>query len=310
MVRADTDFHLALFRFRACSRWSRSWRAASCTRTASVPVGALASPPDARRRRTRHVPILDALAATGRHRAAPGAGDHLDTIVERNQHDRIRHPEMADILRAMQQHARRPIRETLPIAYGAGNLFARNAAAWNVPLPPMESRDLTGSAACLPPAAAGRTVAPGVVVFVHGGGWTFGSPDTHDRFARLLAQHAGSPSSCPTTGWPPSIHARPRSTTCWRSSPALDALPELQGPLVLCGDSAGANIALATALATARRATRCRCSTAASRRSSTRPATASNGDGRFGLGTARMRWYWNNWQGPDADARAARCTPI
>ena len=75
-------------------------------------------------------------------------------------------------------------------------------------------------------------------------------------------------------------------------------------PVVLFGDSAGANIALAAALAGA-------------------PAqmlslvygcfaplfdTASQrdcGDGRFGLTTARMRWFWDNWQGRARDPRAA-----
>jgi acetyl esterase len=213
------------------------------------------------------------------------------------------HPEMAVILRAMQD-APAPDPASLPLD-SARALFATSAAAWNLPLPAMESRNRSvGGVPC-------RVLTPqnrrsGIVVFVHGGGWTFGSPETHDRFARLLAHHAGVGVVVPDYRLAPEHPCPAAIDDVLAVIAGLDALPDLQGPLALCGDSAGANIALATALA-----------------SPVLPIAAlsllygcfapifdtdshhENGDGRFGLGTARMRWYWKNWQGPAADTRAA-----
>ena len=67
-------------------------------------------------------------------------------------------------------------------------------------------------------------------------------------------------------------------------------------PLVLFGDSAGANISLACAIAGAP------ASMLSLAYGCFGPVfdTASHrecGDGRFGLSTERMRWFWNNWQG-------------
>jgi acetyl esterase len=213
------------------------------------------------------------------------------------------HPEMADILRAMQSTPA-PDPQTLPIGT-ARNLFARNAVAWNLPLPPMESRDeRLGNVSCRLLLPANRRA--GVVVFMHGGGWTFGSPDTHDRFTRLLAQHAGVAIIVPEYRLAPEHPCPAAIDDVLAVITGLDALPELQGPLVLCGDSAGANIALATALALPPG----RVDALSLLYGCFAPifdteSHRENGDGRFGLGTARMRWYWNNWQGPVADARAS-----
>jgi acetyl esterase len=213
------------------------------------------------------------------------------------------HPEMADILRAMQA-APAPDPATLPIQT-ARTLFASNATALNQPLPEMESRDeVVGGVPCrllLPP-----TRRDGVLVFVHGGGWTFGSPDSHDRFARLLALHAEIAVVVPDYRLAPEHPCPAAIEDVLAVIAGLDALPEVQGKLLLGGDSAGANIALAAALA-----------------SPARPIAAlsllygcfapifeteshrQNGDGRFGLSSAKMRWYWDNWLGTAADARAS-----
>jgi acetyl esterase len=136
-------------------------------------------------------------------------------------------------------------------------------------------------------------------VFVHGGGWTFGSPASHERCARVLAQATGMKVLLPDYRLAPE-HPCPAAIDDVLA--VLAAMPDR--PVVLFGDSAGANIALAAALAGA-------------------PAqmlslvygcfaplfdTASQrdcGDGRFGLTTARMRWFWDNWQGRARDPRAA-----
>ena len=208
------------------------------------------------------------------------------------------HPEMAAILR-VQQSVPPPDFEHMDLDDGRA-LFLRNAAGWNDPLPPMASRDMVvGGVPCrlyTPDEAAA-----GLIVFVHGGGWTFGSPASHDRFARLLAASARNAvlsvdyRLAPEHPCPAAIDDVVR---------VLDA-HGMPGPVALCGDSAGANIALAAALQ--------------------RPVAAlslmygcfaplfdtdshrRNGDGRFGITTARMRWYWDNWLGTAKDDRA---TPL
>jgi acetyl esterase len=206
------------------------------------------------------------------------------------------HPEMAPIL-AQMLAAQLPDLTKMPPAE-ARVLFERNATVWNTPLPEMEMRDTRMGgvqARVLQPGARG-----GVIVFAHGGGWVFGSPDSHHRSARLLAQATGMEVVLPDYRLAPE-HACPA---------AIDDVLAVVGaigrdrPLVLFGDSAGANIALAAALAGA-------------------PAamlslvygcfgpvfdTASHrecGDGKFGLTTERMRWFWGNWQGSTNDPRAA-----
>jgi acetyl esterase len=206
------------------------------------------------------------------------------------------HPEMAPIL-AQMLAAQLPDLTKMPPPE-ARVLFERNATVWNTPLPGMEMRDTTlggVKARVLQPGAA----RPGAIIYAHGGGWTFGSPDSHHRSARLLAQATGMQVILPDYRLAPE-HACPA---------AIDDVLAVAGairerPLVLFGDSAGANIALAAALAGA-------------------PAamlslaygcfgpvfdTASHrecGDGRFGLTTERMRWFWGNWQGRANDPRAA-----
>lgn len=205
------------------------------------------------------------------------------------------HPDMAPILAEMLA-APLPDYATMPIAE-ARAMFDRNAAAWNTPLPDLPVRDLTlggVKARLLQPDARG-----GIIVFVHGGGWTFGSPASHERCARLLSTATGAQVLLPDYRLAPE-HPCPA---------AIDDILSVVGairdrPLVLFGDSAGANIALAAALADA-------------------PASMLSlvygcfaplfdtlshrecGDGSFGLTTARMRWFWDNWQGRARDPRSA-----
>src|SRR5271157_5907799 len=97
------------------------------------------------------------------------------------------HPDMKPI-RAEMLAAPLPDYTKMPIAE-ARAMFDRNAANWNTPLPPMPARDaVLGGVKCrlLEPAGA-----RGIIMFAHGGGWTFGSPSSHERSGRLLAQASG-----------------------------------------------------------------------------------------------------------------------
>ena len=86
----------------------------------------------------------------------------------------------------------------------------------------------------------------------------------------------------------------------------LDRVAAPGAALVLCGDSAGANIALAAALARpAHRATLLSLLYGCFAPNFDTPSHLRNGDGSYGLSTERMRWYWRNWLGAGADRRAS-----
>ena len=206
------------------------------------------------------------------------------------------HPEMAPIL-AQMLAAQLPDLTKMPPPE-ARVLFERNATVWNTPLPEMDARDTTlggVKARVLQPGAPG-----GVIVFAHGGGWVFGSPDSHHRSGRLLAQATGMEVVMPDYRLAPE-HACPA---------AIDDVLAVVGaigrarPLVLFGDSAGANIALAAALAGAPAAMLSLvygCFAPVFDTASHREC----GDGKFGLTTERMQWFWGHWQGAAKDPRSA-----
>lgn len=152
-----------------------------------------------------------------------------------------------------------------------------------------------------------------LVVHIHGGGWTFGSIDSHDQASRLLALDTDMPVLAVDYRLAP---ANPSPAAIGDVNAAISfalegGLGQTVKParIVLAGDSAGANLALGALLV---------------RRDSGLPTlagaalfygcyaplfeTVSNkrfGDGSFGLSTARMRWYWANHLGGRSDADPA-----
>lgn len=92
----------------------------------------------------------------------------------------------------------------------------------------------------------------GAVVFVHGGGFAFCSPETHERCARVLALECGLPVLLPDYRLSPE-HPYPAGlmdvvATIRFAFAASAPLGVTAGPLILSGDSAGANLALAVML--------------------------------------------------------------
>jgi acetyl esterase len=92
-----------------------------------------------------------------------------------------------------------------------------------------------------------------VMIYVHGGGWTLFSLDTHDRLMREYAARAGITvvgidySLAPEARFPSQIDEI-RSLVQWLRSPeARSSLAP--GKIAIGGDSAGGNLALATCLA-------------------------------------------------------------
>ncbi|MBB3594064.1 acetyl esterase [Rhizobium sp. BK529] len=131
---------------------------------------------------------------------------------------------------------------------------------WNLDLPPMESAreiwiepDATlGSARIRIRLLVPRAKIPGTLLFVHGGGFAFCSPETHERCARVLAQETGMAVLVPDYRLAPE-HPYPAGLmdviACLRK---LQSSPDIfgveAGPIVIAGDSAGANLALAAIL--------------------------------------------------------------
>src|SRR5215468_5056099 len=88
-----------------------------------------------------------------------------------------------------------PSYEAIPLAEGR-RLFHELGRGWNEPQPPLPVAEIVTLPGPAGPLKA-RLYAPRsdaalpVLLYLHGGGWTFGSIDSHDRFARLMAQDAG-----------------------------------------------------------------------------------------------------------------------
>ena len=105
----------------------------------------------------------------------------------------------------------------------------------------------------------GRLLVPndapsGLVVYLHGGGWVVGDIDDFDAVARLLSARSGCAvllvdyRLAPETPYPgPLEDAEDALTWAAREGPRLLCG---DGPLVIAGDSAGANLAAVTAAST------------------------------------------------------------
>ena len=93
---------------------------------------------------------------------------------------------------------------------------------------------------------------PGCLVFIHGGGWAFGSIDTHARIPRTLANTlkvrvlSVEYRLTPEHPYPEPLED---CVAAWRWAAAQSlSQPDFKGPLSIAGDSAGANLSVATIL--------------------------------------------------------------
>lgn len=149
-----------------------------------------------------------------------------------------------------------------------------------------------------------------VALYLHGGGWVLGDPDTHARIAREIAVHAQTAvvfvdyARAPEALFPIALEQ------CYR---ALQWVAE-QGTLLgldasrvaLAGDSAGGNLAAGVSMLAARRG-----GPAIQYQALLYPVTDCNFETRSYLDFERglnldrdsMRWFWEKYA-PDAAARA------
>lgn len=144
---------------------------------------------------------------------------------------------------------------------------------------------------------------PATIVFIHGGGFVWGSIDTHDAMARTLAAESGAVvlsvgyRLAPEHGW------HDAAEDCWT---ALNfAVESATGGISLAGDSAGAQLALASALKAGRQGLPLRslgllypfldpeCGSESARRFADGPVLSLEG----------MRWFWDCASAKEAPPR-------
>ena len=136
-------------------------------------------------------------------------------------------------------------------------LRALAAARAAIPPPPVQSVDDTNVMGAVTPLAArvyrvSREQAP-TVVFFHGGGWVAGDLETHDRQARLLAIETGAVVVSVDYRRPPETRFPGAFEDGFAAVRDVFArIAEFGGDrlrLGVAGDSAGGNLAAATAIA-------------------------------------------------------------
>ena len=227
-------------------------------------------------------------------------------------------PETALILREIEE-ARVPPVSSLSVAAARVQAEEGNRA-WNQDPPALASVSelaMPGPAGPIrlrhyrPRAAASLPL----VIYFHGGGFVLGSLDTHDRVMRLLALDGDAAvigvdyRLAPEHPFPAPLDDCVAAVRWIRAEAArLGVDPDR---VVLAGDSAGANLALASLL-DLRDASEVDAIRGAAlfygcfwRRLDT-PAHARFGNGSWRLGSAEMRWFWQHYLGDpsSADPRA------
>ena len=231
------------------------------------------------------------------------------------------HPVTAEILREAAAVPRFDPRTT-PLALQR-RAVERAAVAWNDPpfaVARVDDREV--------PTAAGarrarlytpdNAIPAAALLYAHGGGWTFGSIDTHDGLTRRLAATTRLPvlsidyRLAPEHPFPAPVEDA-AAGFAFLEHGGLGA-PIAPSRLVVAGDSAGAQTVLALLLA---------------RRDAGLPAAAAGllfygcympdfdtashrafgGDEGFLLSSDRMRWFWSNHLGEHAD-HPGRAAPL
>jgi acetyl esterase len=229
------------------------------------------------------------------------------------------HPQMARILAAFAATPGVDFK-TLPIALARTTADA-GSIAWNEGAPDIPAREIAVSADGV--SLRGRLYHPKpgtalpAIVYVHGGGWTFGSVDTHDGTMRTLAAASG----CAVFGFDYRLapeHPYPVPLDDTLGAIAFALAGELGADVdarrwALAGDSAGATLALA-AMIRRRDAGLALPATAALFYGCYAPDFATGSHARFGEGylltTANMRWYWRNYLGAAFEAPPVLAAPL
>jgi acetyl esterase len=200
-----------------------------------------------------------------------------------------RRREIAELVRAPWREGGPEMASTENITIGAGGLRAR------IHVPPNGPGD-------------------GTLLYLHGGGWTIFSIDTHDRLMREYAARAGCGvigldySLSPESRFPAALGDVDACITWLRSEGRRHNLNVSR--LVIGGDSAGANLSLCTALRMRDRGDALPDGLLlnyAALDTVIRPSYAQYDGDPYMLGTSEMKAFWSDYLGaPDTDNPNAR----
>ncbi len=196
----------------------------------------------------------------------------------------------------------------------ARRVFDETTERWNAELPDVagvEPVDIGATPGVAAEMIVPHFAEPGCILFLHGGGWAFGNLKSHARFARLLAETTGSRVLAVDYRLAPE-HPYPAplddSRAAWRwLLGQAESSPDLDGPLAVAGDSAGANLAVALALdavATGIRGPDLILSFYGAFRAGTESASYRRFAEGFGLTRAMMGRFWD-WYVPPANPNGA-----
>ncbi len=157
-----------------------------------------------------------------------------------------------------------------------------------------------------------------LIVFVHGGGWTFGSVDSHEVEMRHLALTSGAAvlgfdyRLAPEHPFPAPLDDVHAVLTDVRNGALGSAVDTSR--IALAGDSAGANLALGALLLLRDTGTADIAGAALFYGCVTPQSDSAShrlfGNGEFGLTTERMNWYWRNFLGNSNGTPPALAAPL
>jgi acetyl esterase len=172
--------------------------------------------------------------------------------------DAARSPEMEEVWAFIQaEDAKLPDQSKMTLQE-ARVVRELSAKRWNSELPEMEAvhrfdvPGINGGPAVTCDLLVPKGATPGCIVYSHGGGWAFGSLSSHARMARYLADEFKlrvlyhDYRLSPEHPFPAPLDD---AVAAWRFAVAKAEIdPGYMGPLMVAGDSAGGNLAFATAL--------------------------------------------------------------
>ena len=155
-----------------------------------------------------------------------------------------------------------------------------------------------------------------LIVFLHGGGFVFGGLETHDTFCRALAGESGAAvvavdyRLAPEARFPAAVEDA-YAALAWAAEHGREHGVDTRR-IALCGDSAGGNLAVATALLARERGPTLL--HLALLYPAVDPGCASRSQETFAedylMTRDALRWFWSSYLGSSDDAHHALAAPL
>jgi acetyl esterase len=172
---------------------------------------------------------------------------------------------------------------------------------------------------CYFPQSIGTFKSNTLLIYLHGGGWSFGDQDTHHAIAASFAKSSGL--SLATIAYslaPQKKHPYQNHECTYITQKLLKQFSDDYGSdlnFILIGDSAGANLALSSYLHLFDDALKKKVVGMALFYGVYDSHPDSNswnelGDGKFGLSIKAMNWYWEQFLSKDTDRLTSLAAPI